>query len=387
MYNVKLLNKIAKIGLNKLPAEQYNIGEDVASPDAVLVRSASMHEMELPESLLAIARAGAGVNNIPVDDCAAKGIVVFNTPGANANAVKELAIGALLLASRNIAGGIEWVKTLGSDGAPIAPQVEKGKGAFVGPELSGKTLGVIGLGAIGALVANAAHSLDMEVLGCDPYITVDAAWMLSRKIHKANDNDEIYANADYITLHIPATPTTKGMINKDTIAKMKDGVRIINLARADLVNSEDMKAALESGKVAAYVTDFPTNDMIGAKNTVMIPHLGASTPEAEDNCAVMACKELHEYLTTGNIKNSVNFPNVELPHTATTRICCLHKNVPSVITSITNVVSSEGLNIENLINRSKKDYAYTIFEIDGDVTDAHKSAIEKVEGMIKVRVI
>ncbi len=386
MYNVKLFNKIAKIGLNKLPADMYNIGEDVENPDAVLVRSASMHEIEFPESLLAIARAGAGVNNIPVEDCAAKGIVVFNTPGANANAVKELAIGALLLASRNIAGGIDWVKTLGGE-TPIASQVEKGKGAFVGPELAGKTLGVIGLGAIGALVANAAHALEMDVLGCDPYITVDAAWMLSRKINKASDNDEIYANADYITLHIPSTPTTKGMINKETIAKMKDGVRIINLARADLVNSEDMKAALESGKVASYVTDFPTNDMIDAKNTVMIPHLGASTPEAEDNCAVMACKQLHEYLTTGNIKNSVNFPNVELPHTATTRICCLHKNIPSVLAQITNVVSSEGLNIENLINRSKKDYAYTILEIDGEATAAHAEAISKVEGMIKVRVI
>ena len=387
MYNIKLLNKIAKIGLNKLNNELYNIGEDVENPEGILVRSASMHEMELPENLLAIARAGAGVNNIPIDDCSAKGIVVFNTPGANANAVKELAIGALLLASRNIAGGIEWVKTLGEDGNPIAPVVEKGKSAFVGPELAGKTLGVIGLGAIGALVANAAHSLEMDVLGCDPYITVDAAWMLSRKINKANDNDEIYANSDYITLHIPSTPATKGMINKDTIAKMKDGVRIINLARADLVNSEDMKQALESGKVAAYVTDFPTNDMIGAKNTVMIPHLGASTPEAEDNCAVMACKQLDEYLTTGNIKNSVNFPNVELPHNAQSRICCLHKNVPAIITQITNVVASENLNIENLINRSKKDYAYTIFEIDGQATEAHSEAISKIDGVIKVRVI
>lgn len=387
MYNIKLLNKISKIGLDNLPKDKYNVGEDVESPDAILVRSASMHEMELPKSVLAIARAGAGVNNIPVEDCAAKGIVVFNTPGANANAVKELAICALLLASRNVAGGIDWVKTLDKDGDPIAPKVEKGKSAFVGPEIYGKKLGVIGLGAIGALVANAAQSLGMDVLGCDPFITVDAAWTLSTNVHKANSNDEIFANADYITIHVPSTPATKGMINKEAIAKMKDGVRIINLARADLVNSEDMKEALESGKVAAYVTDFPTNEMVGAKNTVLIPHLGASTPEAEDNCAVMACRELDDFLTLGNIKNSVNFPDVSLPHSAAHRICCFHKNVPSIITQITNVVSSEGLNIENLSNRSKKDYAYTIIEIDGEIADASVNAISAIEGMVKVRII
>ncbi len=386
MYNVKLFNKIAKIGLNKLPADMYNIGEDVENPDAVLVRSASMHEIEFPESLLAIARAGAGVNNIPVEDCAAKGIVVFNTPGANANAVKELAIGALLLASRNIAGGIDWVKTLGGE-TPIAAQVEKGKGAFVGPELAGKTLGVIGLGAIGALVANAAHALEMDVLGCDPYITVDAAWMLSRKIHKASDNDEIYANADYITLHIPSTPTTKGMINKETIAKMKDGVRIINLARADLVNSEDMKAALESGKVASYVTDFPTNDMIGAKNTVMIPHLGASTPEAEDNCAVMAVQELSDYILNGNIKNSVNYPNAELPRSGKARVCVNHKNIPNVLAQISGVMGEAGANIENMINKSKKENAYTIMEATDEIPEGAYEKLMAIEGVIRVRII
>lgn len=387
MYNIKLLNKISKIGLNNLSKDKYNVGEDVESPDAILVRSASMHEMELPKSVLAIARAGAGVNNIPVEDCAAKGVVVFNTPGANANAVKELAICALLLASRNVAGGIDWVKTLDKDGDPIAPKVEKGKSAFVGPEIYGKKLGVIGLGAIGALVANAAQSLGMDVLGCDPFITVDAAWTLSTNVHKANSNDEIFANADYITIHVPSTPATKGMINKEAIAKMKDGVRIINLARADLVNSEDMKEALESGKVAAYVTDFPTNEMVGAKNTVLIPHLGASTPEAEDNCAVMACRELDDFLTLGNIKNSVNFPDVSLPHSAAHRICCMHKNIPNMLTQITTVVSSEGLNIENLSNRSKKDYAYTIIEIDGEIADASVNAISAIEGMVKVRII
>lgn len=387
MYNVKLLNKISKLGLSNLSKEDYNVGEDVENEDAVLVRSASMHETVLPESLLAIARAGAGVNNIPVDDCSAKGIVVFNTPGANANAVKELAITALMLASRNVVGGIEWVKTLDPAGDPIAPQVEKGKSAYVGPEVYGKTLGVIGLGAIGALVANAAHSLGMDVLGCDPYITVDAAWSLSRSIHKANDNDTIYANADYITIHVPSTPSTKGMINAETIAKMKDGVRIINLSRADLVNSEDMKAALESGKVAAYVTDFPTNDMFGAKNTVLIPHLGASTPEAEENCAIMACRQLDDYLRTGNIKNSVNFPDVSLPHNASARLCCFHKNVPSIITQITNAISSENINIENLINRSKKDYAYTIVEINGSVSENVVKTVEEIDGIIRVRVI
>lgn len=387
MYNVKLLNKVSKIGLSNLKAEDYNIGEDVENPDAILVRSANMLDMPIPEKLLAVARAGAGVNNIPVDDCASKGVVVFNTPGANANAVKELAVAALLLASRNIVGGIEWAKTLDGSETPVAKQVEKGKSAFVGPELYGKTLGVIGLGAIGALVANTAHSLGMDVLGCDPYITVDAAWGLSRSIHKATDNDVIFANADYITIHVPSTAATKGMINADSIAKMKDGVRIINLARADLVNSADMKAALESGKVASYVCDFPTDDMKDAKNTVLIPHLGASTPEAEDNCAVMACKQLDEYLRTGNIKNSVNFPDTVLPHTALARICCIHKNIPSTLTQITNSISSEGINIDNLINRSKKDYAYTIVEICNGISDKALEAIKNIDGVIRVRVL
>ncbi len=387
MYNIKLLNKVSKTGLKALPAENYNIGEEVENPDAVIVRSASMLEMDIPESVLAIARAGAGVNNIPVDDCAAKGIVVFNTPGANANAVKELAICGLLLASRNVAGGIEWAKTLDKDGDPIAPQVEKGKKAFVGPELYGKTLGVIGLGAIGALVANAAHSLGMDVLGYDPFITVDAAWTLSRSIQKAASLDEIYANADYITVHVPCTASTKGMINADAVAKMKDGVRIINFARAELVNSEDMKAALESGKVATYVADFPTNDMQGAKNTVLIPHLGASTPEAEENCAIMACRELNDYLANGNIKNSVNFPEVILPADNMHRICCIHKNIPAIITQITNAISSENINIENLINRSKKDYAYTVVEINDEISEKLADAVKAIDGVIRVRVI
>ncbi len=386
MKNIKLLNKIAKIGTDAFDKNKYNIGEDVDTPAAIMVRSANMHDMELPESLLAIARAGAGVNNIPTDECAKRGIVVFNTPGANANGVKELAIAALILASRDVVGGIEWVKTLADD-ADVAKTVEKGKSKFAGCEILGKTLGVIGLGAIGGLVANAAKNLGMKVVGCDPYITVHAAWSLSSAVHSADSYDDIYATADYITLHVPATPTTKGMINKETIAKMKDGVRIINLSRADLVNSADMKEALESGKVAAYVTDFPTPEMINAKNVVCIPHLGASTAESEDNCAVMAAEELCQFLETGNIKNSVNYPAVSIPHTGAARICIFHLNVANMLSQITSIVSKVGLNIENLSNGSKGDYAYTIVELGVSVPAEIVPEIEAVDGVIRVRVI
>ena len=386
MFRVKLMNKIADIGTSVFDKTNYEISDNITDPDALIVRSASLHEMEYNHSLLAIARAGAGVNNIPIEECAKHGVVVFNTPGANANAVKELAMCALILASRDVVGGVEWAKSLA--GAPdVAKAVEAGKSKFSGREIMGKTLGVIGLGAIGGLVANTARALGMKVVGCDPYLTVQAAWSLSRDVHNAENYDEIYKVADYITLHVPSNAKTRGMINKDTISKMKDGVRIINLARADLVNTEDMKAALDCGKVAAYVTDFPTEDTIGLKNTVNIPHLGASTLESEDNCAVMAAEELIEFLETGNIRNSVNFPTVSIPHTGDTRICLLHLNVANMLSQITTVISEKGINIENLSNGSKGDFAYTIVEIGVELPEDVLPRLEEIDGIIKVRVI
>lgn len=385
MKSIKLMNKIAAVGTDVFDRSKYIVNDTEENPDAIMVRSASLHEMEFPSNLEAIARCGAGVNNIPVDKCAEKGIVVFNTPGANANGVKELAIAALIMASRNITGGIEWVKTLeGTEG--IAKAVESGKGAYVGHELAGKSLGVIGLGAIGGMVANAARHLDMKVFGCDPYITVNGAWSLSRAITKAASYEDIFKNCDYITLHVPATAETKNMICAKTLSMMKDGVRIINLSRADLVNAEDMKAALASGKVARYVTDFPTEATVGVDGIINIPHLGASTFESEDNCAIMAAHQLDEYLENGNIKNSVNFPSVSIPHNGAARICLLHKNIPNVLNNITNIVSSENLNIENLSNGSKGDYAYTIVEISVMPSDNAIRALKNVEGVIKLRI-
>ena len=383
---IKLLNKIAKVGIDNLDRTKYEVSEFVENPDAIMVRSAVMHEMPLGDNLLAIARAGAGVNNIPVEKCAEEGIVVFNTPGANANGVKELAVAALLLASRDVVGGIEWANSI-SDDPEIAKAVEKGKSKFAGCEILGKTLGVIGLGAIGGLVANTARSLGMNVIGCDPFITVSAAWSLSRAVHSAASYDEIYANSDYITLHVPATKDTKGMINAETIAKMRDGVRIINLSRADLVDADAMVEAVKSGKVAAYVTDFPTPKTMGVKGIINIPHLGASTEESEDNCAIMAAKELDDFLTTGNIKNSVNYPAVSIPHTGAARICIAHKNIANILSSVTAIVSGAGINIENLSNGSKGDYAYTIVEIGVEVPTDIIPKIEAVEGVIRVRVL
>ena len=384
MKNIQLLNKIAAIGTDRLDKAVYNIGETVENPDAIMVRSAAMHDMEFSDNLLAIARAGAGVNNIPIDRCSKEGIVVFNTPGANANGVKELAICALMLASRDVVGGIEWASTLETD---VAKSVEKGKSKFAGVEITGKTLGVIGLGAIGGMVANAALALGMKVVGCDPFLSVDAAWKIDNHVVKGASFDEIFRTADYITLHVPSTPDTKGMINAATLATMKDGVRIINLARADLVNSADLKAALESGKVASYVTDFPTEETINVKGIVAIPHLGASTAEAEDNCAVMAALQLDDYLRNGNIKNSVNFPNVEMPKSGDTRICVLHANVPAVISGITTALSEVGANIENMINKSKGDNAYTLVDATGAVGADIAEKIAAIDGVVKVRVI
>ena len=380
MAKVQLLNKISTIGLKQFGAA-YEVGENVAAPDAIMVRSAAMHDMTFGPELKAIARAGAGVNNIPVESCANQGIVVFNTPGANANGVKELAIAALMLASRDIIGGIQWASTLTTD---VAKSVEKGKSAFAGYEIAGKTLGVIGLGAIGGMVANAAKSLGMNVIGCDPYITIDGAWHLSRAIHKAGTYDEIFEQCDYITLHVPATPQTKNMINKDSIAKMKDGVRILNLSRADLVNIADLKEALASGKVASYVTDFPTEENINVKGIVAIPHLGASTEESEDNCAVMAASEIIDFLENGNIKNSVNYPNVSMPRTADHRVVILHKNIPNMISHISGSLAEQNINIENLVNSSKGDFACTIAETNSDLTDSVLANISAMEGIIRV---
>ena len=386
MYNVLTLNKIAACGTDLLEKDTYTFGEDIANPDAVLVRSASMHEMELGDNLLAIARAGAGTNNIPIEKCSEKGIVVFNTPGANANAVKELVIAGLLISSRKVPAAMEWVKTLKGKGDEVGKLVEKGKSQFVGPEIKGKKLGVIGLGAIGALVANAAAALGMEVYGADPFLSVNAALSLSPEVKYVASNKEIFESCDYITLHAPATAETKGMINAETIATMKDTVRILNFARADLVDSKAIIDALANGKMAAYTTDFPTDDLIGVEGVVAIPHLGASTPESEDNCAVMACKEIKAYLEKGDIINSVNLPGVTLPMTGDAKICVIHKNVEGIITKITAVAADAGLNIENMVSKSKKDMAYTVLDVKGNA-DATTAAINAIDSVVAVRII
>ncbi|MBR3290425.1 MAG: phosphoglycerate dehydrogenase [Clostridia bacterium] len=383
MMNILTLNKIAACGTD-LFDDKYTVGEDVKNPDGIMVRSAAVHDMELPESVQAIARAGAGVNNIPVDKCGEAGIVVFNTPGANANAVKELVIAGLLLASRKIVPAIEWAKTLKGEGDAAPKLVEKGKSQFVGPEIKGKKLGVIGLGAIGGMVANAAKSLGMDVYGYDPYLSVDAAWGLSRSIHHAASYDEIYATCDYISIHVPLNDGTRGFINAQTIASMKDGVRILNFARGELVNNADIKAALESGKVARYVVDFPNADVLDVENIVAIPHLGASTPESEDNCAVMAAEELIDYLENGNITHSVNYPTSVNPRVTPYRVCVLHKNVPTILSQISGAMSS---NIEAMSNQSRKELAYTVLDVVAEPTDADVAALNAIDGVIRVRVL
>lgn len=383
MYNVKLYNKISKVGLENLDPAKYACSEDFTDYDAVLVRSAKLHDVEFPKNLKCIARAGAGVNNIPLDRCAQEGIVVFNTPGANANAVKELVVCALMLASRKIVQGANWVKSLA--GTPdIGPAAEKGKSTYAGPEISGKRLGVIGLGAIGVKVANAAVGLDMEVWGYDPYLSVDGALALSRSVKHVTELDQIFANCDYITIHVPLTPDTKNTICEESIAKMKDGVRIINLARGELVDVAAMAKALESGKVAAYVSDFASDEILAQENAITLPHLGASTPESEDNCAKMAVKEISDYLETGTIRNSVNFPNLKVPYEGGYRVCMIHKNIPNMIASITAAVKC---NIENMGNRSKGDYAYTIVDLAEQPTEANLDALRAIDGMISVRAL
>lgn len=381
MFNIKLLNKISPIGLGVLPNDAYQYSTDCEVPDAILVRSAKMHELAVPTELKAVARAGAGVNNIPVDEYAAKGIVVFNTPGANANGVKELAIAALLLSSRNIVGGIEWTRSLQGD---VAKEVEAGKSKFAGCELKGKTLGVVGLGAIGGMVANTALSLGMNVMGFDPYLSINAAWNLSSSVVKASSYDEIFEKADYITLHVPATPQTKNMIYAASIAKMKNGVRIINLSRADLVNIADVKAAIESGHIASYVTDFPTAESINVPGIVTIPHLGASTEESEDNCAAMAANELREFLELGNIKNSVNYPSVSLQCTAEHRVLVLCRSTENMISSVTSAIEQSGLSIVNLASGTKGDYSCLLAELSSDISESAIASLNAIDGVIRV---
>ena len=384
MKSILTLNKISKHGTDIL-AEKYNIGNDIENPDGIMVRSAVMHDMPLDGNLLAISRAGAGVNNIPIQRCTEKGIVVFNTPGGNANAVKELTLCALFLASRNIVGGIEWAKTLTGD--TVAKDVEKGKGQFAGHELMGKTLGVIGLGAIGGMVANVAVRLGMKVIGCDPFLSVEAAWNLNHNIIHASNYDDIYAKADYITLHVPATPDTKGMICNESIAKMKDGVKVINMSRGELIVAADVAEAMKSGKLSSYVTDFPSAEVLSIPGAIAIPHLGASTEESEDNCARMAAMELDDYLTNGNIKNSVNFPAVSMPRSGDARVCVFNDNVPDVISGISKALANSGCNIENMTSKSRGNVAYNIVDISGSVTDATVSELEALKGVFRVRVI
>lgn len=386
MYNIQTLNKISKYGTDNFDTAKYTVADDVANPDAIMVRSAAMHDMEFGPNLLAIARAGAGVNNIPVDKCAEQGICVFNTPGANANAVKELVIAGLLLTSRKIPDAMIWAQTLKGNGAEVGKMVEKGKSQFAGPEIMGKTLGVIGLGAIGVLVANAAIALGMKVVGYDPFLSVKAALSLDPSVKTVSDVKDLYAAADYVTIHVPFNADTKGTINADAIAAMKDGVRVLNFARGELVDNSAILPALESGKVAAYITDFPSDEVLGAKGVIAVPHLGASTPESEDNCAKMAALELIDYIENGNIRNSVNYPDASM-NAAGTKICVMHKNVPAVISALTTALGDAGLNIDNMLNKSKKDYAYTLLDVAGDVSDDVVAKLAAVDTVIKVRVI
>ena len=386
MYKIKTYNKISKIGLQVFD-DKYTVGDEVENADGAIVRSAALHDVEFPASLKAIARAGAGTNNIPIDRCSESGIVVFNTPGANANAVKELVIAGMLISSRRVISAIDWAKTLKGNGAEVGKMVEKGKSAFAGPEIKGKRLGVIGLGAIGVMVANAANALGMQVYGYDPYLSVKSAWNLTHNAVHIFDINEIFEKCDYITLHVPLTDSTKNIINTDSIAKMKDGVRILNFARGGLVDNNAIKAALEAGKVAAYVTDFPSDDILGTDGVIAIPHLGASTPESEDNCAGMAAKELIDYIENGNIVNSVNLPEITMPRSGKKRVCVIHKNIPNMLTAITGIFAKDDVNIENLLNKSRGDYAYTMLDIGTDNVDTVAEKIENIEGVIRVSIV
>lgn len=383
MPKIKVMNKISPLGLNILEQVGNQVGAEVKNPDAILVRSANLHDLDFNPELKAIARAGAGVNNIPIKRCTEKGIVVFNTPGGNANAVKEFTVLAMLLSSRDVLGGISWVLELGQD-PELVKAVEAGKSAFAGVELINRTLGVIGLGAVGGQVANMGHALGMNVVGYDPFLSVEAAWRISRAVVRAESFDEVYEQADYLSLHVPSTPDTRGMIDRKTIAKMKNGVRIINSARADLVDEEAMKEALNSGKVARYVTDFPTPGLNGHHHVLSIPHLGASTEEAEENCAVMAANQLKEFLRTGNITNSVNFPHVSMPMSGAGRICIIHSNIPNMLARFSTLLAEKHINIENMLNRSREEIAYTIIETDTKVSPDMVESLRAMDGVTRV---
>jgi D-3-phosphoglycerate dehydrogenase / 2-oxoglutarate reductase len=391
VYTIKTLNKIADKGLNVFNNDNYQVDDNCATPDAIILRSFNMHDMEIDRNVKAIARAGAGVNNIPVSELTERGIVVFNTPGANANAVKEIVLTTLMASSRNLFDGILWTKSLNGRGDEVPKLVEAGKKQFVGKEIKGKTLGVIGLGAIGALVANDALDLDMDVMGFDPFISVDTAWNLSRNVERALTIEQLFANCDYITVHVPLTDQTREMFNKESFNIMKQGVHILNFSRGELVNENDMALALENGKVAKYITDFPNEKVLNMKNVICIPHLGASTSESEENCAVMASHQVKEFLEVGNIRNSVNFPNASLPYDGKRRVTAYHKNVPNMVGQIISVLSNYHLNIADMVNRSRGQYAYTMIDIDeqlnSDVIPDIKEKISKIDGIVTVRIL
>ena len=387
MFNIKKMNAISPMYYGILPGGEYNVNTDIENPDAIFVRSANLHEMDINENLLCVARAGAGVNNIPLDRLAEHGVVVFNSPGANANAVKELVIAGLLLASRRIADGIEWCKTLSDGETTVEKQVESGKNRFIGPELDGKTLGVIGLGAIGVLVANAGVALGMNVLGYDPYISVDHAWRLSRSVTHAMSIDEVIEKSDYITLHVPLLDSNRNMIDAGALSRMKNSAALLNFARGGLVNIDDVKAALDAGELRAYVTDFPEAKLIGQKNAILTPHLGASTPESEDNCVRMVARQVNDYLKYGSIVNSCNYPNCPLGRPAMPRIAVMHKNVPNVINTITQAVSGEGLNIENMVNQSRGIYAYTVLDVDAKPSSLLREKLQALDTVYRVRLL
>ena len=387
MYHIQTLNKISAAGLKRFDPEHYQVSDSQTNPEGIMVRSAKLLDMDFPSELLAIARAGVGVNNIPIERCSEAGIAVFSTPGANANAVKELVLCAMLIGSRDIPGALNWVREQAASGAEVSTVVEKGKSAFVGPEIFRKTLGVVGLGAIGSLVANAAIQLGMDVYGYDPFLSVDAALRLDHHIHIVKDIRDLYKRSDYVTFHIHCTDQTRGMVDADAIASMKRGIRVINLARGEIVQDDAMIPALETGRVAAYITDFPNNRLLAAPHVVAMPHLGASTPESEQNCAVMAADELKDYLETGNVRNSVNLPAVSMTPSGVMRLCILHKNVPGMLANITTLFGRDGVNVENLSNKSKGDWAYTMVDLAAHIGDDVLQDVRAMEHVVRVRAI
>jgi len=387
MYKIKTLNKISADGLAAFPLDQYEIGTEIAQPDAIILRSFKMHDMELPESLLAVGRAGAGVNNIPVEKCSEKGIVVFNTPGANANAVKELVIAGLFLASRDVAGGIAFAQSLKGKGAEVPTLIEENKKKFAGGEIAGKTLGVIGLGKIGVMVANSALDLGMQVIGYDPFISVESAWGLSKEVQRADGMDILVANSNYISLHTPLSDETRGMIDGEKFARMKKGTKILNFSRGGIVNNDDLRIAIEKGIVARYVTDFPDDELLNMNNVIAVPHLGASTAEAEGNCAAMIARQLRDFIETGKIKNSVNYPNCKLEQSSDFRLVVMNKNIPNMVGQISSILANADINIAEMLNKSKGDYAYNMIDVSSEPTEKIIKALYGIKGVVKVRVL